>query len=251
PAHSLRSGHPLIVSLSLVVALLTLASRTAFVAPSVQPVSHQVSVAAVQAPQVRSAAPAWPACLLATAALGCAALRSRSPKATPKAKVVATRSLPVSVPCVPVPVSATVFDVAPTTCDLISLDTAPVVHSMAQDTIPAADAAPAAAINLGPKQPAFGRSRPRGEGARARHARQRVGAKLTARAVAQPAVVSFEPSKVRRALQQAIMVGSQHTNSRETQVLMEAPGLSASQDIGLKSSDKKRKNDVLHLPDMF
>ncbi|CAJ1357167.1 unnamed protein product, partial [Effrenium voratum] len=107
--------------------------------------------------------------------------------------VVATRSLPVSVPAVPV-VSVSAEDLAVATCDLISLDSTPVTPSLAAQDAVLTDVVFAAAA--GPKQPAFGRSRPRGEGTRARRARQRVGAKLTARAVAQPNVSTFEPSKV-------------------------------------------------------
>jgi len=74
------------------------------------------------------------------------------------------------------------------------------------------------------------------EGGR-RQQRRHVGAKLTAHCSAEPIPPSFEPSKVSLQLQQAKQLGAtpKNVSSREVKVLVEAPGLSASQDIGLKS----------------
>ncbi|CAK9019164.1 unnamed protein product [Durusdinium trenchii] len=130
------------------------------------------------------------------------------------------------------------------TCDLISLDAETpselgFTMAMTEDltAVPetvhrAADAAPAAAAP-GPL-PGFGANQ--GRQAR-RQARRRVGAKLLPSTDSQPLEPSFEPSKVCLRHQTAKQLGATPKNatSREVKVIVEAPGLSASQDIGLTS----------------
>jgi len=126
-----------------------------------------------------------------------------------------------------------------TRSDLIDCLDTPQTYSMpVQETVATEPTAPLVenAENLrGEAAPAPGNQNR--EGGRQRQQRRHVGAKLTARCCAEPIPPSFEPSKVSVQLQQAKQLGAtpKNVSSREVKVLVEAPGLSASQDIGLKS----------------
>lgn len=139
---------------------------------------------------------------------------------------------------------------AVTRSDLIDCLETPQTYSMAnQDTAATATEPLIAAENLAgeaPAAPAAPPGRNRGEGGRQRRERRQVGAKLTARCSVEPIPPSFEPSKVSLQLQQAKQLGATPKNisGREVQVLVEAPGLSASQDIGLKSFTRNRATDA-------
>mmetsp|Transcript_52965 Transcript_52965/g.64904 ORF Transcript_52965/g.64904 Transcript_52965/m.64904 type:complete len:258 (-) Transcript_52965:261-1034(-) len=135
--------------------------------------------------------------------------------------------------------------VAVTRSDLIDCLDTPKTYSMAdQDTVAAAATAPLVeqAENLGEAAP----RRNGREGGRQRRERRQVGAKLMAHDPVQLIPLSFEPSKVPFQLQQAKQMGATPKNmsSREVKVRVEAPGLSASQDIGLKSFTRKRAKDA-------
>lgn len=135
-----------------------------------------------------------------------------------------------------------------TRSDLIDcLDTPQTCSMPVQETVATEPTAPLVenAENLhGEAAPAPGNQNR--EGGRQRQQRRHVGAKLTTPCSAEPIPPSFEPSKVSLQLQQAKQLGAtpKNVSSREVKVLVEAPGLSASQDIGLKSFALYRAMDA-------
>lgn len=137
---------------------------------------------------------------------------------------------------------------AVTRSDLIDCLETPQTYSMAnQDTAATAIEPLIEAENLAGEAPAAAPGHNRREGGRQRRERRQVGAKLLrAGCSVEPIPPSFEPSKVSLQLQQAKQLGATPKNisGREVQFLVEAPGLSASQDIGLKSLTRNRATDA-------
>ncbi|CAE6924058.1 unnamed protein product, partial [Symbiodinium natans] len=238
-----------VLALGLIVAGITFAAscdQRSFVAATVRPTQVTRSVAAAQAhPSIlRPAASAWPAAMLATVAIAAAAMRS-TPSRVPRAQVVITRCLPnVS----PMPqVSTQLTTVTPPMPewneDLISFE-------MAEGTSAAEQAnAPQSSAPVHSPRPRPRRSRPSRQ-ARARREHRRIGSRLVQRDyLSHASLPSFEPSKVPLVLQEAMQHGPRPrtASGRESKPLVEAPGLSASLDIGLKSFNVERTaNDSNH-----
>mmetsp|Transcript_42825 Transcript_42825/g.99773 ORF Transcript_42825/g.99773 Transcript_42825/m.99773 type:complete len:332 (-) Transcript_42825:119-1114(-) len=248
PSSSFHSSNPVVLGLGLVVAAVAFAAscdHSAFVAGVARPSQVQhASVAAAQVPPSlpRPAVSAWPAAMLATVAVASAALRSK-PRRAPRAQVVMTRCLPVTsmAPQVSDTQLPSTSPLAAAGEDLLSFDTTPIEVSpqAAEVSVPQNDSSIASLQDaaVGPR-PSPRRSRDPRQ-ARARRERRRIGSRLIQRDYmdCNTSLRSFDPSKVPLVLQEAMQHGPRPrtASGRESKPLVEAPGLSASLDIGLKS----------------
>lgn len=258
PSSSLHCGNPAVLALGLVIAAMAFAAscdQTAFVAATARPTQAQMqtaSAAAAKAPfSTRPAVSGWPAAMLATVAIATAALRS-TPRRAPRAQVVLTRCLPVSSPMpevstklpTPTPVTPEWNE------DLISFEMAAEKEcSLPHDCVQKVSDAPKSSGTAQSPRPTPRRSRDFQQ-AGARRERRRIGSRLVQHFEVRASQPSFEPSKVPMVLQEAMQHGPRPrtASGRESKPLVEAPGLSASLDIGLKSFNVERTAKASIIP---
>eukprot|EP00933_Yihiella_yeosuensis_P046684 TRINITY_DN4226_c1_g4_i1.p1 TRINITY_DN4226_c1_g4~~TRINITY_DN4226_c1_g4_i1.p1 ORF type:complete len:318 (-),score=53.46 TRINITY_DN4226_c1_g4_i1:192-1145(-) len=267
PLHSLRSGGLGIISLSLVVAILSLCSSASnFVASSAGNVSKPaVSTSSVMGMSKPSAAhasgkrvtegqgpSALPACCLAAAALAAALHRATSKRGASPPKVIVSAALPstTSFAGVTAP-KAAAYPSSSTMPDLISLDAEGFVPTVVcaaaskdlMEVLPEpcvlisedlpANMAGATVPNFQSKHHQRGRTgRNKAEG---RRERRRVGARLmSSKNTAEPFKASYDPSKVPSRIQRGLSLGPFPTcaSGREVKSHSEAQGAQVLLDVG-------------------